>query len=219
MLTGNMSSSQSSAYTDFYKAYAWKLEDEVKRHENLLELLQQQGNLALGAQIKQSMEIAKAKLETCNTVNMHAQKALDKAIVHDNRGARKRASRGSRAKKKVVKNEHPKSRLARGDSSGSPTNGIDLLIQASLEPHAGQQHSSVTRGSDGVVFQVQQRVSFVDPKSGFYVDGVVVSIRGPHLVEVGYWGSSWSRSKYNQVVPIDKVLSKGRLVVKRKRNT
>jgi len=40
--------------------------------------------------------------------------------------------------------------------------------------------------------QVNQRVSFIDPQSGIYTDGVVIGIHGPKKIEVGYWRSSWS---------------------------
>lgn len=43
--------------------------------------------------------------------------------------------------------------------------------------------------------QVDQRVSFIDPQSGMYTDGVVVAIHGPKKMEVGYWRSSWSDPK------------------------
>jgi hypothetical protein len=43
--------------------------------------------------------------------------------------------------------------------------------------------------------QVDQRVSFIDPQSGIYTDGIVIGIHGPKEIEVGYWRSSWSDTK------------------------
>ena len=43
--------------------------------------------------------------------------------------------------------------------------------------------------------QVDERVSFIDPQSGIYTDGIVVAFPGPKKVEVGYWRSSWSDPK------------------------
>lgn len=43
--------------------------------------------------------------------------------------------------------------------------------------------------------QVGQRVSFIDPQSGIYTDGVVVCFHGNDQVEVGYHRSGWSDPK------------------------
>ncbi len=58
--------------------------------------------------------------------------------------------------------------------------------------------------------QVDQRVSFVDPQSGIYTDGVVVAVHGPQEIEVGYWRSSWSDPKYNRLVRPDQLLRLGK---------
>ena len=191
-----MSSTQQTKYTQFYNTYVRKLEDEVKRNETLLGLLQEKGSLEAKTHILKSLEIAKAKLETCHTIDVHARQEMDKE------------AKVVKVKTSTTK-ESRRPQLRSDSKKHAATNGIDLLIQASLEPSTESQASScssIKRRSDGVVFKVKQRVSFVDPTSGFYVDGVVKSIRGPHLVEVGYWKSRWASEKYNQVVPVDKLL-------------
>lgn len=259
-----MQSSQINAYKEFYRTYVWKLEDEVKRHANLVALLEQQDRPSGKEHIMKGLEIAKARLETCETIDLHARREIERVeayarevemrmaaatesgaaanpnaeIFHKN--AAKQAppdnasctvlpqtqddppAKKSRTKRLAVVAEGAEPRHTRRNTkiaTKTPTNGIDLLLAAdaydALVP-PGEQRTSVTRASDGVVFEVQQRVSFLDPKSRFYVDGVVAAILGPHHVEVGYWGSRWSDSEYNHVVHIDTLLRISRIKAKGK---
>lgn len=194
-----MASFPRNKYTEFYNAYLWTLEDEVKRHENLAKLLEQQGSTETRDQILLRAEVARARLDTCKTMHRHAVEEMERI----------QAYAVDIEQRLICSSLMSLSSTSATDFEGSLTSTIQRKtanVPASSSSMVTRKMAS--RDSTGLKVKVNDRVTFLDPKSGFYVDGVVVSIRSAQLVEVGYYGSRWSHPKYNQIVPVDSVRCK-----------
>jgi hypothetical protein len=232
-----MSSDQSkNASSDFYATFARELQSSIQRHANLVQLLDQQRNAHGNEHLIKSMEIAQARLEMCDTLNRRACEEMDRlhALIRELENQvppatettpdTVRPGTGIQVHDTTVAQGHVLGERGHDEHVGqgqrhtrrsakSTMDAIDLLLAAhehGARVPSADSRASITRVSDGAVFEVRQRVSFVDPRSKFYVDGVVVAIRGQNLVEVGYWGTPWSATKYNHVVPVDTLLCIGR---------